>query len=122
MYHRLALADDIDSSLEKVISAANDIITSVAETPTRRILVHCSAAVSRSPTVIAAYLISKHNMSLHSALRILVTSRPAVCPNAGFLAQLKSLEMTLRGECSLDLDVLPAKKTDRVALFTQGPT
>jgi len=38
------------------------------------------------------------------------------------LAQLKSLEMSIRDECSVDLDVLPSKKTDRVALFIpEGP-
>ncbi|KAJ6535929.1 protein-tyrosine phosphatase-like protein [Mycena vulgaris] len=116
-YHRLALSDDPDSSLDKVISRANDIIASVRDMPTGRILVHCSAAVSRSPTVVAAYLISKCGMSLRSALGTIITLRPAVCPNTGFLAQLKSLEMTVHGECSLDLDVLPLKKQDRVALF-----
>lgn len=122
-YHRIALTDDVDASLDKVISTANDIVGSVAEARgTRRILVHCSAAVSRSPTIVAAYLISKQNMSLRSALGIIITARPAVCPNAGFLAQLKGLETTLRGECSLDLDVLPAKKADRMALFSNDAT
>ncbi|KAJ7715727.1 dual specificity phosphatase [Mycena maculata] len=113
-YHRLALADDVGASLDTV-SAANAIITSVAQTQAQRILVHCSAAVSRSPTIVAAYLMSKHDMSSRSALHIIVTARPAVCPNADFVAQLKSLENVLRGECSLDMDVLSAKKTDRVA-------
>ncbi|KAJ7489586.1 protein-tyrosine phosphatase-like protein [Mycena latifolia] len=122
-YHRLALSDDVDSSLDKVISSANDIIASIADSQSSRILVHCSAAVSRSPTVVAAYLISQCGMSLRAALGIIISSRPAVCPNPGFLAQLKSLEMSVRGECTLDLDVLPAKKIDRVALFSaEDPT
>ncbi|KAJ7621090.1 hypothetical protein FB45DRAFT_134359 [Roridomyces roridus] len=56
-YHRLSLTDDIDASLDRVISPANDFITAVADDqPRRRILVHCSAAVSRSPTVVACLL------------------------------------------------------------------
>ncbi|KAJ6546350.1 protein-tyrosine phosphatase-like protein [Mycena sp. CBHHK59/15] len=111
-YHRLSLSDDLSSPLDKVISSANDIISAVAAMPSGRILLHCSAAVSRSPTVVAAYLVSK--------CQIDINARPAVCPNTGFLAQLKEFEMTLRGECSLDVDILPAKKTDRVAMFKSG--
>ncbi|KAJ6608643.1 protein-tyrosine phosphatase-like protein [Mycena sp. CBHHK59/15] len=119
-YHRLSLSDDLSSPLDKVISGANDIISAVAAMPSGRILLHCSAAVSRSPTVVAAYLVSKCQMSLKAALGVIINARPAVCPNTGFLAQLKELEMTLRGECSLDVDILPAKKTDRVAMFKSG--
>ncbi|KAI0051590.1 hypothetical protein FA95DRAFT_1512051 [Auriscalpium vulgare] len=59
----------------------------------------------------------KKATSLREALGTLVRARPAVCPNPGFIAPLKNMESRVRGESSLDVDVLPAKKEDRVALF-----
>jgi atypical dual specificity phosphatase len=56
-------------------------------------------------------------MSLKDALGLLVRARPAVCPRPGFIAQLKDLEMRVRGRCSLDVDVLPGLKEARLALL-----
>lgn len=58
------------------------------------------------------------DMSLKEALGIVIRARPAVCPNSGFLAQLKELEVDLRGTSSMDIDSLPSKKDDRLALFS----
>ena len=58
-------------------------------------------------------------MPLKDALGRLVRARPAICPNPGFLAQLKDLELRTRGKASLDVSALPAKKMDRVALFSE---
>jgi len=79
--------------------------------------VHCSAGISRSPMVVAAYLMRRRGMSLREALGQIVQVRPQVSPNAGFLEQLKELEMELRGEISLEVDELPKREKDRLALF-----
>ncbi|KZT01642.1 phosphatases II [Laetiporus sulphureus 93-53] len=113
-YHRLPLTDSPTASIDKIIGLASAVIDSARA---GKILVHCSAAVSRSPTVVAAYLMTRCGLSLKDALGLIVKARPAVCPNEGFLSQLKELEMELRGECSLDVDILPGKKEDRLALF-----
>ncbi|TFY76509.1 hypothetical protein EWM64_g7502 [Hericium alpestre] len=118
-YHRISLIDDSAFSIEQVIVDASHIIATVAANPSGRIFVHCSAAISRSPTVVAGYLLTRKNMSLKDALGRLIRARPAICPNPGFLAQLKDLELRTCGEASLDVVALPAKKTDRVALFSE---
>ncbi|PPR06765.1 hypothetical protein CVT26_003917 [Gymnopilus dilepis] len=115
-YHRLSLVDDPSISITEICDLANEFIESVKASG-GRVLVHCSAAVSRSPTVVAAYLMKKCNMTLKEALGTIILSRPAVCPNAGFLAQLKELEMALYGSSSVVVDVLPARKDQRLALF-----
>lgn len=118
-YHRLSLSDDPGSSIDQVVAEASNIIAAVAATPAGRVFVHCSAAVSRSPTVVAGYLLTRKNVPLKDALGRLVRARPAICPNPGFLAQLKDLELRTRGKASLDVSALPAKKMDRVALFSE---
>ncbi|KAF9262197.1 phosphatases II [Marasmius fiardii PR-910] len=53
-----------------------------------RVLVHCVMGVSRSTTVLAAYLMQSRHLTPTAALRILQKSRPSVMPNYGFLKQL----------------------------------
>jgi atypical dual specificity phosphatase len=114
-YHRLSLTDHPLSSIYHVSDRA-DIIIEAAKAG--KIPVHCSAAVSRSPTIVAAYLMKKCDMSLKDALGLIIRARPAVCPNDGFLRQLKELEIRLRGSSSLEVESLPSRKERRVALFS----
>ncbi|KAJ7070066.1 protein-tyrosine phosphatase-like protein [Mycena amicta] len=115
-YQRLSMVDNASSLITEVSSKANTIILAVVKSG-GRILVHCSAAVSRSPTLVAAYLMEHCDMSLQQALGTLILARPAVCPNPGFLAQLKDAEVALRGVSTLQLESLPLKREDRIAIF-----
>ncbi|KAK8038869.1 hypothetical protein PG993_007280 [Apiospora rasikravindrae] len=63
-----------------------------------KVLVHCMGGVSRSPAVVAYYLMREESMSLREALGAIMKVRPAMRPNDGFLRQLKELELGLRGE------------------------
>ncbi|KAL5518545.1 hypothetical protein ACEPAH_227 [Sanghuangporus vaninii] len=84
----------------------------------KKILVHCSAAVSRSPSIVAAYLMSEHGMSLRESLGRIVRARPAVNPNPGLFAQLKEMEVRIRGCSSMEgVESLPGRKEERVRLF-----
>ncbi|MED6170625.1 hypothetical protein PIB30_032910 [Stylosanthes scabra] len=56
------------------------------------VLVHCFAGVSRSAAVITAYLMRMENLSLEDALESLRKSYEFVCPNDGFLEQLRMFE------------------------------
>lgn len=53
------------------------------------ILVHCLAGVSRSPTVVTAYLMATLKLRWKAALAIIKQTRPFVNPNPGFISQLK---------------------------------
>ncbi|KAL5495698.1 hypothetical protein ACEPAI_1162 [Sanghuangporus weigelae] len=86
----------------------------------KKILVHCSTAVSRSPSIVAAYLMSEHNMSLRESLGRIVRARPAVNPNPGLFAQLKEMEVRIRGYSSMEgVGNLPRRKEERVRLFEE---
>jgi dual specificity phosphatase 12 len=58
-------------------------------TPTPTILVHCVSGISRSPTVVAAYLITKRAWGVEEALTFLRARKPDVSPNPGFQEQLR---------------------------------
>ncbi|KDQ56383.1 hypothetical protein JAAARDRAFT_195032 [Jaapia argillacea MUCL 33604] len=120
-YHRLSLTDSPGSSISNVADEAirfiDDAIT--AKNGSGKILVHCSAGVSRSPTIVVAYLMTRQGMSLKEALGRVVLARPTVSPNPGFLRQLKDLEMSLFGSVSLEVEELPRRKEDRERLFEE---
>jgi protein-tyrosine phosphatase len=56
------------------------------------VLVHCLGGRSRSVTIVTAYLMIQHNMSLALALSTVVRQRPIASPNLGFLRTLRTLE------------------------------
>jgi atypical dual specificity phosphatase len=123
-YHRLSLSDSVSSSISKITDAACEIIDG-AIAPKKngatggRILVHCSAGISRSPMVVAAYLMKRKGMTLRAALGQIIRVRPQISPNAGFLRQLREMEVELYGSCSLEVEELPKREKDRLALFEE---
>ncbi|MBW03206.1 Dual specificity protein phosphatase 26, partial [Eschrichtius robustus] len=60
-----------------------------------RILVHCAVGVSRSATLVLAYLMLYHRLTLVEAIRKVKDHR-GIIPNRGFLRQLLALDRRLR--------------------------
>ena len=56
------------------------------------VLVHCAAGISRSATLVCAYLIREERMRLMDAFDHLYSSRNVVWPNNGFMAMLVRFE------------------------------
>jgi predicted protein tyrosine phosphatase len=61
----------------------------------QKVLVHCVAGVSRSPTMVIAYLMKKNRWSFEQAYSHVEKQRPFIEPNPGFLEQLQAMEMDL---------------------------
>ncbi|XP_047332831.1 dual specificity protein phosphatase 12-like [Impatiens glandulifera] len=57
------------------------------------VLIHCFAGVSRSAAIMTAYLMRTEQLSQEDALESLRESCEFVCPNDGFLDQLKMFEV-----------------------------
>lgn len=55
----------------------------------KNVLVQCHAGVSRSATIICAYLIKHKALTPTQALQLLKEKRHRAKPNAGFLKQLE---------------------------------
>jgi protein-tyrosine phosphatase len=62
-----------------------------------KVLVHCRLGVSRSASVIIAYLMQYCDMSLRTAFFHVFARRPIVFPNFGFWDQLVRYECELQG-------------------------
>ncbi|KAL0742752.1 hypothetical protein Bca4012_084265 [Brassica carinata] len=85
-----------DTNLEMYFDECFDFIDE-AKKLGGSVLVHCFVGKSRSVTIIVAYLMKKHGMTLTQALLHVKSIRPVASPNAGFIKQLQDLEKSLQG-------------------------
>jgi protein-tyrosine phosphatase len=60
-----------------------------------RILVHCAVGISRSPTIVIAYIMHRYGMSYQNAYQYVQSLRPIVNPNNSFKTQLQEFEYEL---------------------------
>lgn len=65
-----------------------------------RVLVHCHAGVSRSSTIVIAYLMWMHQWTFTSAIGFVKQQRPCVDPNIGFIGQLMEFDQELNQNAS----------------------
>jgi len=63
----------------------------------RQVLVHCFMGLSRSVTVVCAWLMKRRRMTFKEAITLIKKGRPAVNPNEGFRHQLIEYEELLYG-------------------------
>ncbi|KAJ1375057.1 hypothetical protein KIN20_038282 [Parelaphostrongylus tenuis] len=84
---RIQLSDCSSVDISAHFSTTNQFIHN-ARLKQAAVLVHCLAGVSRSATVVAAYLITVCDLSFSNALKFISKKRPVVNPNFGFRMQL----------------------------------
>ena len=65
------------------------------------VLVNCVAGISRSATVVIAYMMRKNSLRLKDAFLEVYTKRPLICPNKRFMQYLLEDEKKQFGENSL---------------------
>lgn len=65
-----------------------DSIKYIKEAGGKPVLVHCSAGVSRSASIVTAYLMKEKNMSVKEALAYIKKRRSRINPNSGFINAL----------------------------------
>ena len=73
------------------------IFSNVSMNISGKVLVNCLKGMSRSSTVVLAYLMLRKNMTAMDALTVVRRHR-SICPNDGFLQQLAELDNKLRRE------------------------
>ncbi|XP_066519923.1 dual specificity phosphatase 29-like [Hoplias malabaricus] len=59
-----------------------------------KVFVHCAMGLSRSSTLVLAYLMIHENMTLVEAIKSVAENRN-ICPNSGFMEQLRQLDKQL---------------------------
>lgn len=95
MRHKVVIVDDIegatiDHSFREAVEFVDEALSANSGC-----LVHCFAGMSRSATTVIAYLMIRKGMRLDEAYCTTRRGRPAIYPNAGFFAQLLSLDAKL---------------------------
>jgi len=92
--HELILVDSPhlgdNPNLDFVLHDAAEAITAWRE-ENKTVFVHCVAGISRTPTVVAAYLASRQGASGLDALARVTEAHPRANPNAGFLEALSRI-------------------------------
>jgi len=63
-------------------------LTNTMQSVNGKVLVHCYAGISRSATIILAYLMVNERMHLHLAIKLLRDKHSISKPNQGFMNQL----------------------------------
>ncbi|BGP24976.1 tyrosine protein phosphatase yvh1 [Rhodotorula toruloides] len=96
--HRVSV-DDTDSTniIEHFLPTADFIDAALSRE--QNVLVHCQAGVSRSTTLLAAYLMRKLGLNVEQAVERIRSVRPQVEPSEFFLMQLELFE---RCQCEWD--------------------
>lgn len=80
-----------ETDLKPILEEAIDFICEVFRL-NGKIIVHCNAGVSRSSSVVIAYLMKKFSYSFDFALEFVKHKRPCIQPNRGFIEQLRLFE------------------------------
>lgn len=95
-YKRIAISDRLEDS-QSMGAHFEEAFAFIEEARVRgdRVLVHCVQGISRSATVVVAYLMWHKRISLNRALEHVKRCRPVVNPNPGFRALLAELEVRL---------------------------
>uniref|UniRef100_A0A3Q3SJE5 Dual specificity protein phosphatase n=1 Tax=Mastacembelus armatus TaxID=205130 RepID=A0A3Q3SJE5_9TELE len=89
-------ADDSPSfDLSHYFLPSADYIQNALDTADARVFVHCAVGVSRSASLVLAYLMIHHHYTLLEAINRIKEHR-WIFPNIGFLKQLRVLDMKLR--------------------------
>ena len=79
-----------DYTEDSIIPYIDKCIQFINENKNKRIFIHCNAGISRSPSIIIAYLIKSLNYSFKDAFN-LVKSKRNIKPNEKFLQELQNL-------------------------------
>jgi Leucine-rich repeat (LRR) protein len=93
-YHIIPIPDLCTFDISQFFSDAARFIESELEQG-RNVLVHCAVGMSRSASIVIAYLMFAQRMSLDQAVLWTRRRRPIISPNNGFMQQLQEMEQQI---------------------------
>uniref|UniRef100_A0A8D2J4H9 protein-tyrosine-phosphatase n=1 Tax=Varanus komodoensis TaxID=61221 RepID=A0A8D2J4H9_VARKO len=107
-YKRLPATDNNRQDLRQYFEEAFEFIEEAHQSG-KGVLIHCQAGVSRSATIVIAYLMKHTRMTMGDAYKFVKGRRPIISPNLNFMGQL------LEFETDLNAGVTPRILTPRLA-------
>ncbi|XP_078413135.1 dual specificity protein phosphatase 10 [Cetorhinus maximus] len=93
-YKRLPATDSNKQNLRQYFEEAFEFIEE-AHQSSKGLLIHCQAGVSRSATIVIAYLMKHTRMTMTDAYKFVKGKRPIISPNLNFMGQLLEFEEDL---------------------------
>ena len=102
VYHYIEIDDHEESDLLSRFTDTNRLIHSWRQA-NRNVLVHCFMGVSRSATIVAAFLMTHLQIGSSQAIDLIRSKRSVISPNSGFLVQLAFFEHLKFNLCSSDI-------------------
>ena len=88
--------DNVNQNIKQFFGKSNSFIRDALKT-SGKILIHCGAGISRSTTIMCAFLINEFQMKAKQAIELCKQARPFCKPNDGFVRQLKDYEKGIGG-------------------------
>ncbi|XP_005996086.1 dual specificity protein phosphatase 10 [Latimeria chalumnae] len=93
-YKRLPATDSNKQNLRQYFEEAFEFIEEAHQCG-KGLLIHCQAGVSRSATIVIAYLMKHTRMTMTDAYKFVKGKRPIISPNLNFMGQLLEFEEDL---------------------------
>lgn len=84
-HHSFYIQDVPDAPIQLIFNRCEDLIKRARG----NVLVHCTAGVSRSATIMIMYLMRTQNLNLVQATQFVKNKRHVIRPNPGFMNQLR---------------------------------
>ncbi|XP_026873448.2 dual specificity protein phosphatase family protein [Electrophorus electricus] len=95
VYYGIPAEDSSKFDLSAHFRPATDFIHKALKKKNGKVLVHCIMGVSRSSTLVLAYLMLHHHLTLRGAIQKVIQKR-AIYPNRNFLLLLLELDTQLQ--------------------------
>jgi protein-tyrosine phosphatase len=97
--HKYELADDYNCNISLYFDEIGEIINKA-----NVVLVNCAAGISRSSTIVIAYIMKYYKVDLKKTFLFIKKKRNQICPNKRFMECLLDYELTLFGKNSMSYD------------------
>ncbi|XP_052431350.1 uncharacterized protein LOC127972094 isoform X3 [Carassius gibelio] len=112
-YYDVPAEDKCSFNISEYFFPAAQFIHQALSNPENKVLVHCKKGLSRSATLVLAYLMIYHDMMVEDAIDHVMEARD-IRPNIGFLKQLTILNSNLKSQRILQLkkQIKVEKETD----------
>ncbi|XP_043912680.1 dual specificity protein phosphatase 13-like [Protopterus annectens] len=102
-YYGIEADDDPAFDMSIHFRRASQFIRSGLNSQKGKVLVHCAMGISRSAALVLAYLLLHENLTLVDAIQTVCKHRD-ICPNSGFMSQLRELDIKLAQERKMRRD------------------
>ncbi|TNV75372.1 hypothetical protein FGO68_gene6679 [Halteria grandinella] len=97
-YKQVEIMDEEGEDVKGLFRDCIQFIDRVVQKEGKTILVHCAAGVSRSASVVIAYIMFSRKIPLKEAHAFVLEKSPCIKPNTSFMKQLQVFEDELTKE------------------------